>query len=51
MQTLRRLSVHVGIHGAKVSEKKMLEKQDNCQLRDGKSHQETRGHSQTTSLL
>jgi hypothetical protein len=32
MQTLRRLSVHVGIGGAKVNEKETLEKQDDCQL-------------------
>jgi len=33
MQTLRRLSVYVGIHGAKVNERGRLERQDNCQLR------------------
>jgi hypothetical protein len=32
---MRRLSVHVGIRGAKVNEKELLEKQENCQLRDG----------------
>ena len=49
MQTLRCLSVHFGIYGAKVNEKERLGKQDNSQLRDG--NQETRGHSQATSLL
>ena len=42
MQMLRRLSVHVGIHGANVNEKERLEKQDSFQLQDGKSHRDTK---------